>query len=90
MKTIYALLLLLFAPAKGLACRYNEEKVRAMGRNNAGVRGIALRDGDRCVQEREQGEAAQLRRARRVLRGPEDIGGRHSRMIAGGARPFSC
>ena len=39
----------LLASAKGFACRFTEEKVRAMGRNAAGVRGIALRDGDRCV-----------------------------------------
>ncbi len=39
----------LLASAKGYACRFTEEKVRAMGRNAAGVRGIALREGDRCV-----------------------------------------
>jgi DNA gyrase subunit A len=39
----------LLTSAKGFACRFTEEKVRAMGRNAAGVRGIALREGDRCV-----------------------------------------
>jgi DNA gyrase subunit A len=39
----------LLASAKGFACRFTEERVRAMGRNAAGVRGIALREGDRCV-----------------------------------------
>jgi DNA gyrase subunit A len=39
----------LLASAKGFACRFTEDKVRAMGRNAAGVRGIALREGDRCV-----------------------------------------
>jgi DNA gyrase subunit A len=39
----------LLASAKGFACRFTEEKVRAMGRNAAGVKGISLREGDRCV-----------------------------------------
>jgi len=39
----------LLASAKGYAARFTEDRVRAMGRNAAGVRGIALRQGDRCV-----------------------------------------
>jgi DNA gyrase subunit A len=39
----------LLASAKGYAARFTEERVRAMGRTAAGVRGIALREGDRCV-----------------------------------------
>jgi DNA gyrase subunit A len=39
----------LLASAKGYAARFTEDRVRAMGRNAAGVRGIALREGDRCV-----------------------------------------
>jgi DNA gyrase subunit A len=39
----------LLTSAKGFACRFTEEKVRAMGRNAAGVKGISLREGDRCV-----------------------------------------
>jgi DNA gyrase subunit A len=39
----------LLASAKGFAVRFMEDRVRAMGRNAAGVRGIALREGDRLV-----------------------------------------
>jgi DNA gyrase subunit A len=39
----------LLASAKGYAARFTEDRARAMGRNAAGVRGIALRAGDRCV-----------------------------------------
>jgi DNA gyrase subunit A len=39
----------LLASAKGYAVRFTEDRVRPMGRNAAGVRGIALREGDRCV-----------------------------------------
>ncbi|HEY1553716.1 MAG TPA: DNA gyrase subunit A [Kofleriaceae bacterium] len=39
----------LLASAKGYAARFTEDRVRAMGRVAAGVRGIALREGDRCV-----------------------------------------
>jgi len=39
----------LLASAKGYAVRFTEDKVRAMGRNAAGVRGISLRQGDRMV-----------------------------------------
>ncbi|HEY6033129.1 MAG TPA: DNA gyrase C-terminal beta-propeller domain-containing protein, partial [Kofleriaceae bacterium] len=39
----------LLASAKGYAVRFAEDRVRPMGRNAAGVRGIALREGDRCV-----------------------------------------
>lgn len=35
--------------AKGYAVRFTEDKVRTMGRNAAGVRGITLREGDRLV-----------------------------------------
>ena len=40
---------MLLTSAKGFAVRFTEERVRAMGRNAAGVRGISLRDGDRLV-----------------------------------------
>ena len=39
----------LLASAKGYAVRFTEERVRAMGRNAAGVRGITLREGDSLV-----------------------------------------
>jgi DNA gyrase subunit A len=39
----------LLASAKGFAVRFMEDRARAMGRNAAGVRGIALREGDRVV-----------------------------------------
>jgi DNA gyrase subunit A len=34
---------------KGLAVRFKEEKVRSMGRNSQGVRGVSLQDGDEVV-----------------------------------------
>ncbi|HEY1551278.1 MAG TPA: DNA gyrase subunit A [Kofleriaceae bacterium] len=39
----------LLTSAKGFAVRFTEERVRAMGRSAAGVRGISLRDGDKLV-----------------------------------------
>jgi len=39
----------LLTSAKGFAVRFQEDKVRLMGRNAAGVRGITLRPGDRLV-----------------------------------------
>ncbi|HEY4242596.1 MAG TPA: DNA gyrase subunit A [Kofleriaceae bacterium] len=39
----------LLTSAKGYAVRFTEDKVRAMGRTAAGVRGISLRAGDRLV-----------------------------------------
>ncbi|MGE5186268.1 MAG: DNA gyrase subunit A [Acidobacteriota bacterium] len=39
----------LLASAKGFAVRFTEERVRPMGRNAAGVRGISLREGDHLV-----------------------------------------
>ena len=39
----------LLTSAKGYAVRFQESKVRVMGRNAAGVRGITLREGDRLV-----------------------------------------
>jgi len=39
----------LLTSAKGFAVRFQEDKVRIMGRNAAGVRGITLREGDRLV-----------------------------------------
>ncbi len=39
----------LLTSAKGYAVRFQEDKVRVMGRNAAGVRGITLREGDRLV-----------------------------------------
>ena len=39
----------LLASAKGYAVRFTEERVRMMGRNAAGVRGISLREGDLLV-----------------------------------------
>ena len=39
----------LLTSAKGFAVRFTEERVRAMGRTEAGVRGITLRTGDRVV-----------------------------------------
>jgi DNA gyrase subunit A len=39
----------LLASAKGYAVRFTEERVRMMGRNAAGVRGISLRTGDLLV-----------------------------------------
>jgi DNA gyrase subunit A len=39
----------LLTSAKGFAVRFQEDKVRLMGRNAAGVRGITLREGDRLV-----------------------------------------
>ena len=40
---------MLLASAKGFAVRFAEDRVRPMGRNAAGVRGITLREGDRDV-----------------------------------------
>ncbi len=39
----------ILATANGLAIRFNEKEVREMGRNAAGVRGIALEKGDRVI-----------------------------------------
>jgi len=39
----------LLSTAGGMAIRFNEQDVRVMGRNAAGVRGIALRDDDHMV-----------------------------------------
>ncbi len=39
----------ILATANGLAIRFNEKEVREMGRNAAGVRGIALENGDRVI-----------------------------------------
>jgi DNA gyrase subunit A len=39
----------LLTSAKGYAVRFTEERVRAMGRSAAGVRGISLREGDKLV-----------------------------------------
>ena len=39
----------LLTSAKGFAVRFTEERVRAMGRTAAGVRGISLRAGDKLV-----------------------------------------
>jgi len=39
----------LLATAKGMAIRFNEDDVRLMGRNAAGVKGIDLKDDDRVV-----------------------------------------
>jgi len=39
----------LLTSAKGFAVRFQEDKVRVMGRNAGGVRGITLREGDRLV-----------------------------------------
>ena len=39
----------LLTSAKGYAVRFQEDRVRIMGRNAAGVRGITLREGDRLV-----------------------------------------
>jgi len=40
---------LILATRSGLACRFHEEKVRAMGRTAYGVRGVSLEDGDVVV-----------------------------------------
>ena len=40
---------IILATANGLAIRFNEKEVREMGRNAAGVRGIALEKGDRVI-----------------------------------------
>ena len=47
---------IMIATRKGLAARFNEDKVTVMGRSARGVRGISLRDGDEvagaCIIER--------------------------------------
>lgn len=40
---------LMLASKEGLACRFKEEDVRAMGRGAAGVNGMNLQDGDICI-----------------------------------------
>lgn len=35
--------------SKGMSCRFNEDQIRTMGRNSAGVRGIKPREGDFVV-----------------------------------------
>jgi DNA gyrase subunit A len=40
---------IILATRSGLACRFHEEKVRAMGRTAYGVRGVTLEDGDVVV-----------------------------------------
>ncbi len=40
---------IMLASRKGMACRFNETDVRAMGRQAAGVSGMKLGEGDECV-----------------------------------------
>ncbi len=40
---------LMLASKEGLACRFKEEDVRAMGRTAAGVNGMNLQEGDICI-----------------------------------------
>ncbi|MDR3077477.1 MAG: DNA gyrase subunit A [Planctomycetota bacterium] len=40
---------LMLASRNGLACRFKEEDVRAMGRDAAGVNGMSLQDDDVCI-----------------------------------------
>ena len=72
---------LLTSRARASRCASREERVRPMGRNAAGVRGISLRDGDRLVgmctfprdsqRDADHGVRARLRQAHRARRLPD-------------------